>query len=67
MLAFVLPALLHFRRKDRGDATRGAEGTLKPIILSSLMVLLMIIIDNGIMNGIVIITNGIINRVINGH
>lgn len=26
MLAFVLPALLHFRRKDRGDATRGAEG-----------------------------------------
>lgn len=25
MLAFVLPALLHFRRKDRGDATRGGD------------------------------------------
>lgn len=25
MLAFVLPALLHFRRKDRSDASRGAD------------------------------------------
>ena len=27
MLAFVLPALLHFRRKDRGDASRGKQPT----------------------------------------
>ena len=29
MLAFVLPALLHFRRKDRGDASRGAKSNIR--------------------------------------